>query len=1025
MEKPIFSLKKIVMLSGILLCFVFSSFRVYAACDDPAGPGVDWSGCEFVDKDFSGLELRGANFSSAVFKGNTNFSGVVNIGGANFLSATFYGNTNFSGLVLYDSESLTYSSFAHAFFQGPVDFSNAKFMSDDTNKRTEYTGKVNFSGATFNAGANFSDTYLFDASFYNVSFTNTSSAEYATVNFTNAGLNRASFEYASLSKVKMDLSGAWIKPINFASAQIENSKIFLCKEGLKCSGSDLGRFDAKLKQIHFRQANFINSLLYARGAYIGPISYNNGKAFFNLTLNNSTLDFREIKNDSEIREWFFGSSTITNSTIDFSDAVLPADGGKSLRFNFGANLDNNMTIEDSHILLKNNVIKKLDFWKLNYSDNTSDRRSNSLLDLSGTRIAEIAFQDAQFDGAFSKVDMRNIKISGEGWCDYIGDSCPEFPLTDLRGTPLSTFPLLPNGKRIFTDITLTPDQVLYNPKSDNVNYVLLDGSYPYNHAYSRSYSSVDSKILIPKNIKILSESGIGFNGALEDIEQNIVVNLAPMVTAAESFYRCDSSGCAEQYRLFQLYESPVSGTPALTGKLTNAVDFITDKTANAYISTTTGEQSSPYWQLDLGQFHHIEKIRIHPHPDAEHSGKILAAELLLSDSPFQGEDFFIEQNYDYISRYRGMKQGEVVEFKIGHSARYIRLARAKGESQLAFGEIEVFGLLRQTTNDTPVTEISQCGGFDEIKIKTEECNNYSLDDLSYCNLKSKSLIGVDFSGKNLTNADFSGANLKNANFKNTDLTNANFKGAILTGANLYNAYVPWADFRGADFGKNYNNEDYGPTNFDRIRVQGACFSRDNWVNGTGPVGTNGYSVGEAVIHGSPAIVMGLTNNLFGYVRQSSTDLSRPANYANQLNNSSATIEETSPWWILDIGATYNIDSIDLSFADDCSACDGNIRMFISDWTMPSDPLNNREVGWSEIAVVIGAGETASYSVGRSGRFIAIQAGAATFGRLAIKHIKAHTSAEPVIPGTIRPSPSGSSVLAFSSNVIGKKRQVTR
>ena len=42
------TMKLIVSAFAALLC-AFTASTAYAACDDPAGPGVDWRGCQRID----------------------------------------------------------------------------------------------------------------------------------------------------------------------------------------------------------------------------------------------------------------------------------------------------------------------------------------------------------------------------------------------------------------------------------------------------------------------------------------------------------------------------------------------------------------------------------------------------------------------------------------------------------------------------------------------------------------------------------------------------------------------------------------------------------------------------------------------------------------------------------------------------------------------------------------------------------------------------------------------------------------
>jgi hypothetical protein len=47
---------------GLTLCAAFPAF---AACSDPAGPGVDWTGCNLAGMNLSAANLPGANLTGA------------------------------------------------------------------------------------------------------------------------------------------------------------------------------------------------------------------------------------------------------------------------------------------------------------------------------------------------------------------------------------------------------------------------------------------------------------------------------------------------------------------------------------------------------------------------------------------------------------------------------------------------------------------------------------------------------------------------------------------------------------------------------------------------------------------------------------------------------------------------------------------------------------------------------------------------------------------------------------------------
>jgi uncharacterized protein YjbI with pentapeptide repeats len=62
--RPIFA--RIPRLAGAaLILLLATSPGSMAACSDPAGPNVDWSGCALNDVNVSGMDLHGADLTGA------------------------------------------------------------------------------------------------------------------------------------------------------------------------------------------------------------------------------------------------------------------------------------------------------------------------------------------------------------------------------------------------------------------------------------------------------------------------------------------------------------------------------------------------------------------------------------------------------------------------------------------------------------------------------------------------------------------------------------------------------------------------------------------------------------------------------------------------------------------------------------------------------------------------------------------------------------------------------------------------
>ena len=56
-------MKPVYLLAAVMLSFGTAS-NAWAACGDPAGPGVDWNNCDKSEVNLSGKEMSGANLFS-------------------------------------------------------------------------------------------------------------------------------------------------------------------------------------------------------------------------------------------------------------------------------------------------------------------------------------------------------------------------------------------------------------------------------------------------------------------------------------------------------------------------------------------------------------------------------------------------------------------------------------------------------------------------------------------------------------------------------------------------------------------------------------------------------------------------------------------------------------------------------------------------------------------------------------------------------------------------------------------------
>lgn len=127
----------IILAAGLV---VASAPAAMAACGDPPGPNVDWSGCDKSGQDFSNEDFSFANLSNANLTG-TSFANAtmmaVNLSGANLTGANL-NNASMGGADLTDA-TITDANIANADLTGadltgitglPINFDSAIF--DDT-----------------------------------------------------------------------------------------------------------------------------------------------------------------------------------------------------------------------------------------------------------------------------------------------------------------------------------------------------------------------------------------------------------------------------------------------------------------------------------------------------------------------------------------------------------------------------------------------------------------------------------------------------------------------------------------------------------------------------------------------------------------------------------------------------------------------------------------------------------------------------------------------------------------------------
>lgn len=134
-------MKKNILCIGMLVLVHFA----YAGCNDPARPGVDWSGCDKKGINLSRVNLSNANLTNTNLA-NAHLSGVnftnatlkdANLSGAYLYSVGFYDvigtNINFSKVRIkksnFDRANLAGSNFTDSKLEEFIDFTGANLSS--------------------------------------------------------------------------------------------------------------------------------------------------------------------------------------------------------------------------------------------------------------------------------------------------------------------------------------------------------------------------------------------------------------------------------------------------------------------------------------------------------------------------------------------------------------------------------------------------------------------------------------------------------------------------------------------------------------------------------------------------------------------------------------------------------------------------------------------------------------------------------------------------------------------------------
>jgi hypothetical protein len=181
------------------------------------------------DIDFSGVEFKiRALFKNASFNAGVNFSRVIFSAGADFRSASFSKDTDF-GSASFRAEA----NFGAAIFSGNAGFSSAIFGGNADFGSAIFSGNADFRDANFNGNANFSSAnFAMDAGFISASFGGRAvfhSASFSgNAGFSSASFNKdASFSSASFNKDASFSSASFSADANFSRTSFDAVAYFV------------------------------------------------------------------------------------------------------------------------------------------------------------------------------------------------------------------------------------------------------------------------------------------------------------------------------------------------------------------------------------------------------------------------------------------------------------------------------------------------------------------------------------------------------------------------------------------------------------------------------------------------------------------------------------------------------------------------------------------------------------------------------------------------------------------------------
>lgn len=136
-----------------------------------------------------------------------------------------------------------------------------------------------------------------------------------------------------------------------------------------------------------------------------------------------------------------------------------------------------------------------------------------------------------------------------------------------------------------------------------------------------------------------------------------------------------------------------------------AVDNNTDGVYSNGSVTHSQEENQPWWQVDLGNNHKIDNIKLWTRSDCC-EWRLSNFYVFVSDVPFASTDLTTTLNQAGVSNYYVQgNAGRPTELSIGRTGRYIRV-QLTGRDALSLAEVQVYGTVKPTTNLTVINSPS-------------------------------------------------------------------------------------------------------------------------------------------------------------------------------------------------------------------------------------------------------------------------------------------------------------------------------